>query len=76
MLSEVSVKGDDTIALHADKLPTAITALGLENEVRRQIDFTRPAQPPARPESRLTSVTTTPDGISVAASGKNVVLAN
>ncbi|HEY3479139.1 MAG TPA: DUF2993 domain-containing protein [Streptomyces sp.] len=75
VLSEVSVRGADKIGLHADKLPTAITALGLENEVRRQIDFT--VQLNHLPAGiALTSVTSTPDGISVAATGKNVVLAN
>lgn len=75
VLSQLSVRGADTIGLHAVKLPTAITALGLDGELRRKIDFTtRLTHLPAN--IALTSVTTTPGGISVEASGKNVVLAD
>jgi hypothetical protein len=75
VLSEVSVKGGSTIVLHAQSLPKELTALGLEDNVRRQIDFERElTHLPAG--IGLTSVSTTPDGISVAAAGKNVVLAS
>lgn len=75
VLSQLSVRGADTIGLHAENLPRAITALGLEDELRQQIDFTsRLTHLPAH--IALTSVTTTPDGISVEAGGENVVLAD
>lgn len=75
VLSKVSVRNSDTIGLHADNLPTAITALGLEDDVRRQIDFTsRLTHLPAG--IALSQVTSAPDGISVAATGEHVVLAN
>lgn len=75
VLSQVSVRGADTIGLQADTLPKAFTALGLGDQVRQQIDFTR--QLTHLPAGiALTSVTSTPDGISVAAAGKHVVLAN
>lgn len=74
VLSTVTLKGD-TITLHAEHLPTAITALGLESRVRHEIDFSSEVRHlPANLE--LTKVTTTPDGISVEVSGKNVVLAD
>ncbi|HEY5834718.1 DUF2993 domain-containing protein [Streptomyces sp.] len=74
VLSEVSVRGADEIGLHAERLPEAFTALGLEDELRQQIDFT--TRLTHLPEGiSLTSVTATPDGISVAAGGKHVVLA-
>jgi LmeA-like phospholipid-binding len=75
VLSEIKVEDDDTIGLHAENLPEAFTALGLEDQVRKQIDFTtRLTHLPAG--ISLTSVTTTPDGISVAAAGRHVVLAS
>ena len=75
VLSRLSVRGADTIGLHAVNLPKAITALGLEDDLRRQIDFTtRLTHLPAN--IALTSVTTAPGGISVEASGKHVVLAD
>lgn len=75
VLSEVSVRDDDTIALKAQSLPKAFTELGLEKQVRQQIDFSRPlTHLPAG--IALTSVTSTPEGISVAAGGKHVVLAD
>jgi hypothetical protein len=75
VLSEVTVRGPDTIGLKAQTLPTAFTALGLTDQVRQQIDFTR--QLTHLPAGiALTSVTSTPDGLSVAAVGKHVVLAN
>lgn len=74
VLSQVTVRGADTIGLHAEHLPKELTALGLEDNVRQQIDFER--QLTHLPSGiALTSVTTTPDGISVAAGGKHVVLA-
>ncbi|MFJ5614148.1 DUF2993 domain-containing protein [Streptomyces sp. NPDC093221] len=75
VLSEVTVRGADEIGLQAAELPKAFTELGLEDQVRQQIDFTR--QLTHLPSGiALTSVTSTPDGLSVAAGGKNVVLAN
>lgn len=75
VLSEVTVRGADTIGLRAQTLPKAFTALGLDDQVRQEIDFTR--QLTHLPAGiSLTSVTSTPDGLSVAAGGKHVVLAN
>lgn len=75
VVSEVTVRGANEIGLRAETLPEAFTALGLDDEVRQQIDFTLPlTHLPAG--ISLTSVTSTPDGLSVAAVGKNVVLAN
>lgn len=75
VLSEVTVRGADTIGLHAQGLPKAFTALGIENDVRKEIDFT--TQLTHLPGNiALTTVTTDPDGITVDASGKDVVLAN
>lgn len=74
VLSDVVLK-QDTIGLHAEGLPKELTALGLEGKVRDQIDFTRQiSHLPAN--LQLTSVTTTPDGMSVQVGGKGVVLAN
>lgn len=74
VLSDVLVS-KDSIGLHAEGLPKELTALGLENKVRDQIDFTRQVSHlPGNLE--LSSVTTTPDGISVQVTGKGVVLAN
>lgn len=75
VLSQVTVRGADTIGLHAEKLPVELTKLGLEDNVRQQIDFER--QLTHLPSGiALTSVTTTPDGLSVAAGGKHVTLAS
>jgi hypothetical protein len=75
VLSEVTVRGPDTIGLRAQQLPKAFTALGLDDQVRQQVDFTR--QLTHLPAGiALTSVTSTPDGLSVSADGKHVVLAN
>ena len=75
VLSQVTVRGADEIGLHAEGLPKTFTELGLEGQVRRQIDFTtRLTHLPAN--IALTTVATTPDGISVEASGKDVVLAD
>ncbi|WP_328915147.1 MULTISPECIES: LmeA family phospholipid-binding protein [unclassified Streptomyces] len=75
VLSQVTVRGPDTIGLRAQSIPKAFTELGLENDVRQKIDFTlQLSHMPAN--ISLTSVTATPDGISVAAAGRNVVLAN
>ncbi|WP_329134856.1 DUF2993 domain-containing protein [Streptomyces sp. NBC_01476] len=75
VLSQVTVRGADQIGLHAEGLPKAFTALGLEDQVRQQIDFT--TQLTHLPSGiSLTDVTTGPEGITVAAAGKDVVLAN
>jgi hypothetical protein len=75
VLSQLSVRGADGLALHAEGLPKAFTALGLENQVRQLIDFT--IQLNHLPSGiSLTKVSTSPDGISVSGTGKNVVLAN
>jgi hypothetical protein len=75
VLSQITVRGADSIGLHANPLPKAFTALGLEDDIRQRIDFTR--QLTHLPAGiALTSVTSTPEGISVAAGGKHVVLAN
>jgi LmeA-like phospholipid-binding len=75
VLSEVSVRGADTIGLHAKGLPKVFTALGIEKDVRQEIDFTTQlSHLPAN--IALTTVTTDPDGITVDASGKDVVLAD
>ncbi|MEE4545732.1 DUF2993 domain-containing protein [Streptomyces sp. V4-01] len=75
VLSEISVHGGNAIGLHARPLPTAFTALGLDDDIRQQIDFIR--QLTHLPAGiALTSVTATPDGISVAAAGQHVVLAS
>ncbi|MCL2551235.1 MAG: DUF2993 domain-containing protein [Actinomycetia bacterium] len=74
VLSDVLVS-KNSIGLHAEGLPKELTALGLESKVRDQIDFTRQVSHlPGNLE--LSSVTTTPDGISVQVTGKSVVLAN
>ncbi|MBY8880956.1 LmeA family phospholipid-binding protein [Actinacidiphila acidipaludis] len=74
VLSDIVLK-KDTIGLHAQGLPKELTALGLEGKVRDEIDFTsQVTHLPANLE--LTSVTTTPDGISVRVGGKDIVLAN
>jgi hypothetical protein len=75
VLSQITVRGADGIGLHAQPLPTAFTALGLDDDIRQRIDFTR--QLTHLPAGiALTSVTATPDGISVAAGGQHVVLAS
>jgi hypothetical protein len=75
VLSEVTVRGADTIGLHAQALPKAFAALGIENDVRQEIDFTtKLTHLPAN--IALTTVTADPEGITVDASGKDVVLAN
>jgi hypothetical protein len=75
VLSQLSVRGADGIGLRAEGLPKAFTALGLEDQVRQLIDFT--IQLNHLPAGiSLTDLTTGPDGISVAAKGKDVVLAN
>ncbi|WP_405585302.1 DUF2993 domain-containing protein [Streptomyces sp. NBC_01190] len=75
VLSQVTVHNADSITLHAQGLPKAFTALGLESQVRKQIDFT--TQLTHLPAGiALSDVSATPDGISVSATGKHVVLAN
>ncbi|MFG1810973.1 DUF2993 domain-containing protein [Streptomyces sp. NPDC049040] len=75
VLSQVTVRGANSIGLHAENLPKELTALGLEDNVRQQIDFERELTHLPGGIS-LTSVTTTPEGISVVAGGKHVTLAN
>jgi len=73
--SELSVTDGQTISLHAVNLPTAYTALGLEDEMRQVVDLK--IQLPSLPAGlKVTSVSTASDGISVAVSGKDVVLAS
>lgn len=73
--STLKVTDGDAITLHAESLPKEITGLGLEQTVRRQIDFTtRLEHLPANIE--LQKITGAADGISVAAGGKNVELAD
>jgi hypothetical protein len=75
VLSQVTVSGADTIKLHAENLPVELTKLGLEGTVRHQIDFER--QLTHLPAGiSLTAVTTTPEGLSVAAGGKHITLAD
>lgn len=75
VVSEVTVRGGDSVGLHAGKIPTAFKALGLENQVRQRIDVV--VQVAHLPSGlSLTGVSTAPDGVSVAAAGKDVVLAN
>jgi hypothetical protein len=75
VLSQITVRGADTIGLRAQPLPKAFTALGLDDDIRQRIDFTR--QLTHLPGGiALTSVTATPDGISVAAGGHHVILAS
>lgn len=75
VLSQVSVRGADSIGLQAQDLPKELKALGLEDNVRQQIDFV--SELTHLPSGiSLTSVTTTPDGLSVQAGGKHVTLAS
>lgn len=74
VLSEITVRGADSIGLHAQPLPKAFTALGLDDQIRQRIDFTLRLS--HLPEGiALTSITAAPDGITVAAGGHHVVLA-
>ncbi|NUQ98694.1 MAG: DUF2993 domain-containing protein [Streptomyces sp.] len=75
VVSKVTVRGGDSVGLTAQSIPTAFKALGLENQVRQKIDVT--VQIAHLPSGLgVTGVSTAPDGISVAAAGKDVVLAN
>jgi hypothetical protein len=74
VLSELTVSADSTISLHAQPLPTAFTALGLDGRIRQHIDFRRTLTHLPRGIA-LTSVTAAPDGISVVLGGTHVVLA-
>ncbi|MDF9814722.1 DUF2993 domain-containing protein [Streptomyces sp. SPB162] len=72
--SVVSVEKGNTVRLHADMIPGVDSIPGLDKLIRNKIDFTRSlAGLPAG--ITVQSVVTTPSGISVAASGTNVVLA-
>lgn len=70
--SEVAAKGD-TVSVKAESLPRAVTALGLEDEVRKSIDFERQLGDLPRGIA-LQKVTGTPDGISIRVGGQNVEL--
>ncbi|WP_435176960.1 LmeA family phospholipid-binding protein [Actinacidiphila sp. bgisy145] len=80
VLSKVSVvsassgAAPNTIRLHAEGLPKAFTALGLEEKLRDQIDFT-PELTHLPTGLGLSTVRTGPDGITVTFGGKSVVLA-
>jgi hypothetical protein len=75
VVSKVTVRGADAVGLTAQNIPAAFRALGLEDQVRQKIDVVvRISHLPAG--LSLTGVSTAPDGISVAAAGKHVVLAN
>jgi hypothetical protein len=65
----------NTIQLHAQGLPKAITALGLESKLRDEIDFT-PELTHLPAGLGMTKVTTGPDGITVQFGGQGVVLAD
>ncbi|MCZ4099451.1 LmeA family phospholipid-binding protein [Streptomyces sp. H39-C1] len=72
--SVISVEHGDTVRLHADAIPGADSIPGLDKLIREKIDFTRSLV--GLPTGiKVQSVVTTPSGISVAASGTNVVLA-
>jgi hypothetical protein len=80
VLSKVAVEdpksGDapNTIRLHAEGVPKAFSALGLETKLRDFIDFT--PQLTHLPDGLgLTKVVTGPDGISIQFGGTGVVLA-
>lgn len=71
--SDITVKGD-SVSVKAEQLPKAVTALGLEGEVRKTIDFSR--QLGNLPHGiTLQKVTGTPDGISIQVGGQDVELA-
>ncbi|NEA56693.1 DUF2993 domain-containing protein [Streptomyces sp. SID13666] len=72
--SVISVEHGDTVRLHADVIPGVGSIPGLDKLIREKIDFTRSLV--GLPTGiKVQSVVTTPSGISVAASGTNVVLA-
>ncbi|NUS15576.1 MAG: DUF2993 domain-containing protein [Streptomyces sp.] len=74
VLSRVKAQGN-SISLHAESVPKELSALGLEDSVRRQIDFAAHLEHlPSHIE--LTKVTSTSEGISVEAGGTDVELAN
>jgi hypothetical protein len=75
VVSEVSVRGDDSVVLHARSLPAAVTALGLGDQVRQRIDVVLSIAHLPRGLA-LTGIATAPDGISVSAGGTHVVLAD
>jgi hypothetical protein len=76
VVSQVSVTGGNTIQLHADSIPN-VSGLpsSVETLIRGQVDFARKLV--GLPEGiELKSVDTSPDGITVAATGTKVVLAD
>ena len=71
--STVSVENGDTVRLHADEVPGSRIP-GVEKAVRKKIDFERKID--RLPDGlKLNKVTTTPTGIDVSISGKDVKLA-
>jgi len=76
VVSQITVKGGDTISLKADSIPDLDgLPASVETLIREQIDFSRELL--GLPEGiKLKSVDTGPDGIAVAATGTNVVLSN
>lgn len=75
VISEVRVRGGDTVTLHARSVPGAEAFPGLEKLIRQKIDFTGTVAGLPRGIA-LDSVTATPDGITVAVTGTDVVLAD
>jgi hypothetical protein len=76
VVSQISVTNGGTISLKAVSIPDlSELPAGTESLIREQIDFSRELT--GLPEGiELQSVTTSADGITVAATGKNVVLAS
>jgi hypothetical protein len=75
VLSAISVSGKDTVELRADSIPGLDAVPGLETLIRQKIDFSRDLV--GLPEGiRLESIATTPAGITISATGTDVVLAN
>lgn len=74
VVSAISVSGDDSIRLRAVSIPGAASFGGLEDLIRQKIDFNRELAGLPR-GIRLDSVETTADGITISATGSNVVLA-
>jgi hypothetical protein len=74
VISTVSVSGDESLRLRADSIPGAGAVPGLEDMIREKIDFNRKLA--GLPQGvRLESIEANPDGISISATGSEVVLA-
>lgn len=74
VLGTISTVGGDTVRLRAGDMPTLCTAVpGCEDKVRARTDheWTLDGMPPGL---RLNKVVTTPEGVAVAASGRNIRL--